>query len=1060
MKNDKKDFPYEFHPKLILRTPRYAFNTQNNVSDISSFLNDDSFMEAIYLASPVLHSECCRLKRNEIKDQKDITRLTNSLVKYIGRMSSRSTPFGLFSSCSVTSWSESETNVSFHNNQFSRHTRLDMHYLCALALQLSNNQSIKPFLKYYPNSSIYSISDEIRYVEYKYVSGRRSHRISALTSSAYLTKIIELAATGKSALELAGALVSEEITLEEGLGFIAELIDEQLLVSELEPAVTGPEFIHQILATLGKINENHPSEALGQILSTIIEIENRLALLDSNIHNPIDAYKKIIDLIGSLGVGFDEGKLFQTDMNKEVITDNVHISLQDDLRDAFTLANALYPEKRHVNLSSFAKRFYERYEDQVMPLLEVLDTETGIGYLENSNQNISPLIEGIILPAKPNKGAKSVPFDSASILLFNKLKEANAANQYEAEFKEDDFKNFAPNWDDTPPSVSILFKLVNHDDSQILVETIGGSSAANLLGRFTHADQNIHNIVTDITSKEQEQNKDVVFAEIIHLPESRIGNIMLHTEFRDYEIPYLGKSSLSPEQQINANDLMVAVRYNKIILFSKRLGKEIIPRLSTAHNFSYKALPVYQFLCDLQTQDLRAGFKFSWGSMASQYKFLPRMRYKNLILVPAQWQLPKDEFKSLTHADPGNLTDAIIDFRQKWNMPRYVCLADGDNELLIDFENLQSVNSWLKTVENRSSILLKEFMFNIDSSISTMDKGAVVNQFIATLINKNPVYKTSLSEKIKLNQIENINRRFGPGSEWVYFKLYCGTTSADRILEENIALIIDELKKRDIIDKWFFIRYSDPHFHLRIRFHLKNTEHIGECMRIINNSIVQLQLEGLIWRVQLDSYQREVERYGENTIELAESVFCADSEGFLQFLSLTEGDGREEIRWLWGLRSANALLENFSLSLEQKAELLNAIKTSFANEFNMDKNLKLQINKKYADNRSMITTMMGDTSQIGKDFIPLLNVITEKSLQTEGFAKKILELKMQGKLMVSLPDLLGSYLHMLLNRLFIADARAHELIVYDIMAKYYQSQIAQLKNKPQVGERLNQLEKC
>ncbi|WP_443945785.1 lantibiotic dehydratase [Pedobacter sp. AW1-32] len=1050
MKNDKKDFPYEFHPKLILRTPRYAFKNLNKVNDIHHFLNDEAFLEAIYLASPVLHRECLRLKHNEIKEQKDIIRVTNSLVKYISRMSSRSTPFGLFSGCSITSWSNQPTEVSFDQEHFGRHTRLDMHYLCAMAQDLANRPEIKPWLQYFPNSSIYSITDEIRYVEYKYQNGSRSYRISAVNNSEYIQQIVALSANGKSLLDLASALVNDEISLEDAIFFIDELITAQVLVSELEPAVTGPEFIHQILTILHKISAEHESDALNNIIETVEEIRQRLANLDSEVRNPISAYRELTSLISSLGVAFDESKLFQTDMSKAVSADRVNEAVQESLAEAFALANALYPEVRQSNLTSFAKRFYERYEDQLMPMLDVLDTETGIGYLENSNQNISPLIEGIVLPRRGTSGGQPIPFDKTSRLLFNKLKKVSSDGNFEAVFTEEDFNNFEPNWKNTPPSVSILFKLVNNEDDLVMVETIGGSSGANLLGRFTHADQEIHKVVMDITQREQELNKEVVFAEIIHLPENRIGNIMLHTVFRDYEIPYLGKSSLPAEQQIDASDLMIGVRHNKIILFSKKLGKEIIPRLSTAHNFSYKALPVYQFLCDLQTQDIRAGFKFTWGSMASQYSFLPRMRYKNLILAPAQWQLTKNEFKGLLAAKDDQLQEEIQSFLGKWTMPRYVCLADGDNELLIDFENTQSIRSWLKTIENRSNIILKEFLFGEKSSICTNGGEAVTNQFIATLINKNPVYDLPLSEKFKDDEEGDGIRRFGPGSEWVYFKLYCGPKSADKILEENIAQIVSELKKLDLIDKWFFIRYNDPHFHLRVRFHLTDIENIGTCMNIINQFTAHLQVQGLIWKSQIDSYQREIERYGKNSIELAESLFCADSEALLGFLEETQGDAREDIRWLWGLKSADALLDDFALSLEEKSELLNVIKTGFALEFNMDKNLKLQINKKYADHRPMIAMMMDKTNANTETFMPLFKIIENRSAASATITKQILALKEKRQLKVPLSDLLGAYLHMLLNRLFIADARVHELIVYDIMAKYYQSQIAQIKKKQQL----------
>ncbi len=101
---------------------------------------------------------------------------------------------------------------------------------------------------------------------------------------------------------------------------------------------------------------------------------------------------------------------------------------------------------------------------------------------------------------------------------------------------------------------------------KIFIGSIGGSSAANLLCRFCHVDAEIYSFVKEITDKEKELSKDIIFAEIIHLPESRIGNILLRPVLRDYEIPYLAKSYLNNEYQIKTDDLFVSIKSNRIIL--------------------------------------------------------------------------------------------------------------------------------------------------------------------------------------------------------------------------------------------------------------------------------------------------------------------------------------------------------------------------------------------------------------------------------------------------------------------------------------------------------------
>ncbi|MGY0034960.1 lantibiotic dehydratase C-terminal domain-containing protein [Pedobacter sp. NJ-S-72] len=45
-------------------------------------------------------------------------------------------------------------------------------------------------------------------------------------------------------------------------------------------------------------------------------------------------------------------------------------------------------------------------------------------------------------------------------------------------------------------------------------------------------------------------------------------------------------------------------------------------------------------------------------------------------------------------------------------------------------------------------------------------------------------------------------------------------------------------------------------------------------------------------------------------------------------------------------------------------------------------------------------------------------------------------------------NIMPSYIHMFLNRIFIANQRIHELVVYHHMAKYYASLIARRKHSP------------
>src|SRR5258708_17591925 len=130
------NIPYTFHPGLMARIPRHPFGPGMESFNLDHLTRDPAFMEAIFLASPVLHAELLKYQQGKIIDEKAITDLSFSLGKYYLRMRSRCTPLGLFSRCSVARWSN-EPGALVVEDKPGRHTRLDMHYLCALAQHLA-----------------------------------------------------------------------------------------------------------------------------------------------------------------------------------------------------------------------------------------------------------------------------------------------------------------------------------------------------------------------------------------------------------------------------------------------------------------------------------------------------------------------------------------------------------------------------------------------------------------------------------------------------------------------------------------------------------------------------------------------------------------------------------------------------------------------------------------------------------------------------------------------------------------------------------------------------------
>ncbi len=292
-----------------------------------------------------------------------------------------------------------------------------------------------------------------------------------------------------------------------------------------------------------------------------------------------------------------------------------------------------------------------------------------------------------------------------------------------------------------------------------------------------------------------------------------------------------------------------------------------------------------------------------------------------------------------------------------------------------------------------------------------------------------------------------MQRKFIIGDEWLYYKIYCGPKTADEILITIINPVQKELKKNQIIDKWFFIRYNDPNPHIRVRFHYNKPENVSIIINAINQQLKPLIEKDIVNKILIDTYNRELERYGANTIELTESLFAFDSEMIVEFLDMIEGDEGEVIRWLFGMRAVDSLLTSFSYNEEGKLLITEGLKEGFGREFGMNKMLKLQLDSKFRSERKLINDFFANKYG-DEDISELIDVINLKSKKIKPIVNSILELKKESKLERSLNDFMGSYIHMLLNRLFKTKQRLHEMVIYDFLFRYYKSEIAKKKYKP------------
>src|SRR5690606_12381120 len=121
--------------------------------------------DAIYLASKELYHQMLGWVRGNDATEIDHN-LFLTLYKYVVRMGTRSTPFGMFAGVNMGKICHKPSAIIL-TGTYSVHSRLDMNYTAEISNTLSTNSFIKRNLFFYLNSSLYKTHDGYRFYEFK-----------------------------------------------------------------------------------------------------------------------------------------------------------------------------------------------------------------------------------------------------------------------------------------------------------------------------------------------------------------------------------------------------------------------------------------------------------------------------------------------------------------------------------------------------------------------------------------------------------------------------------------------------------------------------------------------------------------------------------------------------------------------------------------------------------------------------------------------------------------------------------------------------------------------------
>ena len=928
----------------------------NNKTDLHSFFfNNELFKLSVLISSRSLYED---LKKNKSEKTK------KSLEKYFSRAHFKPTPFGVFASVGNLKWNNStllrksnsiQLKVGFDNLFLSK----AINNLMAenwTSLTYCTNPSIhflnKKKIGFYRSKIVTNTGNEI--IETSYIEIDYDENIGWL---------IERFSNGGKMKQVIAELILEGFEKNETEQFLLEISEIGLIINHF--------LFYPYNSKLIKNNENHQSSLVNQTKYNLANNEDFI--------NFSKSYKKEQDTFLKDNTSKYSHSIYSSDGNEGYLD----IKIQDKIKKfiEFTINYNRHNTPFNEKLNKFRIELSNRFEDGFISITEIFNPNSGLEYSSITSDKKVELHHDIL-----NKILSS---DGNNILL-----------------SLPSFKLKNNNYGGLPATFSVMFeniKCKTTGKEVLFFKGLGGASAMNLISRFGEFSSDICN---EIAEFEKSIHENKIVAEVNMISSLRGLNLLSSRQYYDYNIP-INTTLKDVVNPILLSDIYIHLEGNSFTLMSKKHQKQILPKIISAINFSISDFEIYRFLSEIEFQNEEiTAVNFNFNTYPGIFvPYVSRVYLEDdILLYGAQILLvynsrKYDEFKVY-----------LLEIIKKYSFSTKIIISDLKGEIIVDTANDNHVLLIFEKVKTNFYLYVSECLYESFDPQVENDSGNFSHEFIASIkntqyVSKNINYSFQEFEKVNLAKIPLLN-------DWLYLEVYCNAYAENEILK----YVYEEIILKNKFEKFFFVRYSNPKKHLRLRFK-SNTRKINE---FIIGKIHNLKITNVISKYYILPYSQEIYRYGGvKLMDISETIFSLDSDDTVKKL-LCDNLEHHDIQ-ITAILKINCFLNLFNLSLEDKIFFCQNFITLFSNEFELNPDLRKDFNKNYSKIKSEL--FMFEVEDFFTDSIlkKSINDCLEKSSLNKY-------------------NYIGSLIHMSMNRLFSEKQRFNEFKAY-YFAKCYFNQI-------------------
>lgn len=871
-------------PSLPVRSVRAAGRAMDpedpgRLADLHEYVReavaDPVVREALEVSSASLTRTLAALDAGHTLPAARMRKAAYTVTKYLLRMSSRPTPFGLMAGVAPV---ELGGEAAFHLGEAAtKAARPDSAWLMELVRQWEHHPAVLPHLRLVSNN-LASERGERLTLPGSRDSGNYSpgHHEISVRNTAAVRHTMRLAATSVPFPDLVAGLADafpgtpgHHIT-----AMLGQLVEQELLLTDLRPAQHTEDPLGHVLDRLTAAGHPHARD-----LAAI-----RDAVADFTAAPPGAGRASLHTAHTAMAALNPSDRPLQVDMRTDALAVLPAVVGEEVARAADALWRVT-PDPVQPHLRDYHDAFVERYGyHHGVALKELLDPVRGLGAPAGYRWPPSTRAEephsrpdterGLLLAGLAQEallsGAREIVLDDAVIAGLTRLDPHR----------------------DAPQALDLCFSVLADsvesmsagDFRLALSDGAGAAELGGYSGRFLHMLPELVPHVEATVGAEPAQDGAALPAQVFFQPaQFRQGNVSHVPSILRHRIVAGAHDEGRAPAALALDDLLIAADRRRLRVVSRSLGREIAPMFFHMLNpmtGKPNAVRLLSDIAQVRRWPLRG---WHWGESA-RLPYLPRVRHGRTALAPARW-LPSPALRDGARSWPSWLA-ALEEWRTRWDVPDQVELSNGDQRLPVDLNSTLHLRLFRQELRKVPHLVVTEPPFG-----GAPGAGWCAGHANEVVVSLTPLHRPSPTpQPHRRIATEPVRAQHHPGGPWLYAKLYLPAEHHDELLTEHLPDLLADVG--GLVEHWHFLRYRDPHAHVRLRLHGDPATLSGKVLARLHDWTTSAQEAGLLQRMTLDTYEPEYVRYGgADLIGTAERAFAADSRAVLAQLRLmTQGE--------------------------------------------------------------------------------------------------------------------------------------------------------------------------